>query len=540
MKFSLYCSTACVVAGCVLATVPLTAAPADLVPEVFTDAGALAELEREGRQLPIGGRLTVAGVELGAEAPAALLDLERFQVFSDDARIVVHGEGGDEELPAPDGAWFRGTVAGDPASRVLLAVHADGRVRGVVQSAGHAWVLVEDEDGNPTTGERGTLSAHQAALEEKAEPFTCGNEDPRFGADVGNRLLDGFFDAPAVEALTTTPYTARVAVETDFEYYQKFGDVTDATDYVADVIGFASTMYDDEIDTDLQISHLSLWTTSTDPWTQSNPSCGLYEFGRYWNDNHGGVVRTIAHFMSGKNSNGGVAWVGVLCEGGFNVNLGSSCAGLSPAIDNYGGAYGYTGGLDANFDPGNPQPVWDIIAVSHEIGHNFNSPHTHCYNGVGGSTQPVDECYNGQAGQGCYAGTQSLPCATPGAGCGTIMSYCHLHSPGLTNIAFSFGTSHPFGVLPQRVPDRMRAHVESRAAVAPVCLARIDPCTEHLVLADLTISGPESHQVCGTILAHDDLEVGNGGDLSLFAGQHVALGDGFSVVGNGTLTVGNL
>ncbi|HMB55155.1 MAG TPA: hypothetical protein VKU40_17685, partial [Thermoanaerobaculia bacterium] len=258
--------------ACLLLVLPVTVlaqAPNDLVPEVFTDAGALDELEREGRLLPIGGRLTVAGVELDADAPPALLDLDRFQVFSDDARIVVHGEEGDEELPAPDGAWFRGTVAGDPASRVLLAVHADGKVRGVVQSEGRAWVLVEGEDGHLSTGERGTLSAFKAALEgDEAEPFTCGNEDPLFDPDPRDNLLDGFFDAPAVEALTTTPYTARVAIETDYEYYLKFGNAADATDYAADLIGFASTMYDDEIDTDLQISHLSLWTTSADPWNQ--------------------------------------------------------------------------------------------------------------------------------------------------------------------------------------------------------------------------------------------------------------------------------
>jgi hypothetical protein len=36
--------------------------------------------------------------------------------------------------------------------------------------------------------------------------------------------------------------------------------------------------------------------------------------------------------------------------------------------------------------------------VLHELGHNFDSPHTHDYCNVGGATAPVDRCYAGCAG----------------------------------------------------------------------------------------------------------------------------------------------
>ena len=251
--------------------------------------------------------------------------------------------------------------------------------------------------------------------------------------------------------------------------------------------------------------------------------------------------------MAGKGSLSGVAWVGVLCQGEFTVNLGTSCGGLSPQIDNYGGAYGYTGGIQGSFNADNPSQVWDIIAVSHEIGHNFDSPHTHCYNGLGGSSQPVDGCYNGEAFNGCFAGTPSLPPgATPGQGGGTIMSYCHFQSGGLSNIAFTFGTGHPYGVLPERVPTRMRDHVEERAGLAPSCFTREDPnqggggsdppCPDELFLTSGNVTGTVTESTCGVIWAGDTYRVMSNGDLTL-EGFRVIFTDGFSVQAGGSLTV---
>lgn len=181
------------------------------------------------------------------------------------------------------------------------------------------------------------------------------------------------------------------------------------------------------------------------------------------------------------------------------------------------------------------------MAVAHEIGHNFNSPHTHCYNGLGGSSSPVDECYNGQADSGCYAGTQRLP-GPAGAGAGTLMSYCHLLSPGMSNLSLTFGAGHPYGVLPQRVPDRMRAHVAATAGSNPACLARDDdggggPCDD-LTLTPETVTTTEIYEACGTLRAGGGFVVESPGYVTLRAGT-VVLDSGFSVGTGARLRIEN-
>jgi hypothetical protein len=436
------------------------------------------ELAKAAAAAPLGGRLRVESVERADTGETAAFVLERFQVFAADTKVTVHGAHGDQVLPAPANTYFRGEVEGRPGSRVFLAVLEDGTAQGIV-SEGEENYLIGGEDG-PAAKALGAapLAMHRvdpAFLKSRRDGgFACGND----ALPSGRNPLEAL-EAPAEKALDAeiadiadiaeiTPkaaaYTARVAIETDYEFYAKFNSSSLATTYIGNLIGYSSTLYQAEINTSLVVQSVSLWTTSNDPWSQTSSTCGLMEFGRYWNVNRTGVSRTIAHFMSGKATGGGVAWVGVLCSGAFSTSL--SCPGLATDAP-WGGGYGFTGSMTGAFNINNPTVMWDILAVSHEIGHNFNSPHTHCYNGIGGSTSPVDQCYSGESG--CYSGTTSLP-GPAGTRSGTIMSYCHLIG-GYSSVALTFGTNHPYGVQPGRVPSRMSAHVASKATSNPSCLA---------------------------------------------------------------------
>lgn len=426
------------------------------------------DLAVRARRLPVGSSFTLTGLTLDAALPKAALELERFEVFARDAKVVIHREKGEEILPAPANAYFRGRVAGDPESTAILTVRAQGGVRGLVAQAGRMWVMEAGGDG------RLAAAAIDFGRDVGDRDFSCASDhlsDPRESVPTAPQEL-----APTMTAFLPATHTARIGVETDNEFLAKFGGNTaNATDYIGDLFAYSSTIYERDLRTTMVVSYVSLWP-ATDPWVETGTTCGLFEFGRYWNNNNGGVSRTVAHFLSGKSNGGGVAWIGVLCSGAFSYTA-TGCTSFS-GTSNFGGGYGYSGNLLANFNIDNPVIVWDIEVVSHEIGHNFNSPHTHCYGNLGGNANPVDACYAGQCGStGCYCGGTSLPgvgSLTGGAAGGrngTIMSYCHLLGGGLPNIALTFGTEHRYGIAANRVPTRMYSHVTGVASGNPTCLA---------------------------------------------------------------------
>jgi Metallo-peptidase family M12 len=424
---------------------------------------------------PVGAGVRLENVQVADTGEAAAFVLQRFQVFADDATITVHGQGGATKvLPAPANTYFRGTVDGEPGSRVFLSVLPDGRTEGIVTRGEETYMIGGDE---------AAIKALDAPLEmrrvepvmmkaARGEGFACGNTAlPQNQHPLEDLVLNAEpAAAPEPAAAGTVLHTARVAIETDYEYYAKFNNATTATNYAGNLIGYASTIYVNEISTSLLVQSVSLWTSPSDPWTQTGSTlCGLMEFGRYWNLNKTGVSRTIAHFLSGKNLGGGIAWLGVLCSSGFGAS--ASCPGL-PTDASWGGGYGFTASITGTFNINAPTVMWDIMAVAHEIGHNFNSPHSHCYNGIGGSASPIDQCYSGEGG--CYSGAASLP-GPAGAGSGTIMSYCHLVRGSYSDVSLDFGTGHLYGVQPGREAARMSGYVTTTASANPTCLAPVAP-----------------------------------------------------------------
>ena len=388
-----------------------------------------------------GARLRVDGLLLEDESATSALELERFEVWRPNARIFVDGR----RIAVPKTLYFQGTVEGDPSSAVLLSVRETGGVQGYVLKRGGAWAVGKGRG-------QGVLRSKKASAEYR-KPFECGTDAL---VPFEQRIAEDAPLAVTAAAVLDSPYVASIAVETDYEYYTKFGSEQAALDYMGDLFGYADLVYSREIDTDMTIGFARIWTTNTDPYpSTTNSSTALNNYRNHWNSNMTGVERTVAHMLSGMNTGGGVAWVGQLCD---NYNRPGS------SYD-----YGYSGTLDGNFNWDGNQAndpssvVWDIMVVQHEIGHNFNSPHTQDYCNIGGSSQPIDRCY-----QGCAGAAQGLPsCSSPtpffDGGAGTIMSYCHLQSGSYSNQAMTFGEGHTCGTLPGREADRMSAHVVSRA-----------------------------------------------------------------------------
>src|SRR6185295_3613032 len=155
---------------------------------------------------------------------------------------------------------------------------------------------------------------------------------------------------------------ADVAIDTDQELRAKFASDAAALDYLASLAAAATSIYERDVAVRLRFSYVRLWN-GTDPWTATATSDALNEVRTYWNAAANDMVhvagpRTVVHFVSGKSVQGGIAYLDVLCNQSFGYGVSQ--------------VYG-------SFDMSQPSQIWDVLVFTHELGHNFGSPHTHCY-----------------------------------------------------------------------------------------------------------------------------------------------------------------
>jgi uncharacterized repeat protein (TIGR01451 family) len=348
----------------------------------------------------------------------------------------------------------------------MLAVPKQGKgnIRGTITSASGAWMLESSPGKSGLKNRKVDLETELAG-----RTFECGADKQTLTpANIGTNSLS----APTKEAAlglglpVNVRYTAHMIIDTDYEYWQKFWNIYNpdvnktaakAIEYLGDLIAYASIPYEREIDTNLLIQQVRLFATNSDPYSENDDFCGCDGYGKLdevqdaWSGNN--TPRTLVHFISGKTEGCGCAYTGVLCS--------------------QGNGYGTSSDIGTGFDIDDPGFMWEGMVIAHEIGHNFNSQHTHNYCNEASISDPVDVCVdNATDGVSNCLGdnNRSLPWldsltgGTSGAQNGTIMSYCHLQTGGFANIAHTFGEFHPYGKAPQRVPNKMLAHVVATGA----------------------------------------------------------------------------
>lgn len=383
------------------------------------DALAFAELRRAGR----GESVRLESFPFAPSATGDLL-LERFEVTTPDAQILVQTARGTDILPMPAVAHFRGRLEGDVDSRVYVGVHAGFLVAIVKTAAGVVYVGPEGSVAGPV---QHVLRTADSPLNAEFAPtgWRCDADD-LLQALVGNAAPAG---EPSLRpsAARSTQATmvlkeATISVETDQELLAKYsGNVSAMSAYITSLFGQMSVIYERDLQVNLTVNRIQAWTT-TDPYSSTSARTQLDEIGDWWHANRpkASYPRTAVHYMSGKPVSGGIAWLDVLCVGDFSQG------------GHWGGAYGVT-----QVNAAYPASPWDLVGVAHELGHNFGSPHTHCY------SPPIDMCHGGEGG--CYSG----PIVNPGPLGGTIMSYCHLLSGGYGNLDLRF---HERSITEQMVP----------------------------------------------------------------------------------------
>src|SRR5437870_796639 len=348
---------------------------------------ALAELRTRTTAVvpsfPLGGDATVE------------LDLRRFEPFAPGARVEAVDGRGVRAVKLPDHVYFTGTVRGEPDSRVLLIAARD-QVRGFVAARGTVYPFGPDRRGR-----------HRSYALRAVDPSTY----PRPGAFCANDLhrdqvesllvsrsarVAAGLELPPIAYTSSGLVQADAAIETDHELWAKFGSDSATLDYLASLAAASSAIDERDVSVRLSFSYIRLWPTASDPWSATALDQQLSEVRNYWTNPANGMDAIagpydLVHFISGKSVQGGIAYVGSVCDPRYAF-------GVSQVFGHFGLS--------------DPTQIWDVLVVTHEIGHNLGTPHTHCY------SPPVDECYDQEAN--CYAGP--VVCSR-----GTIMSYCHLN-----------------------------------------------------------------------------------------------------------------
>ncbi len=324
------------------------------------------------------------------------LQLQRFQPFAPDMVVTAGPSYTVQEVDL--GVHYAGTVAGVSGSLAAVSVFAD-RIAAVISVPDEGNIVLGQIEGVP--GEKRHVLYREKDLKGR-NYFTCETADmlprPPKAEDV----------PVAVEKATDPSRTVRIfAVADDDLYRDKGSSVPTTAQYVSQVLAQCAILFSNE-SVNTQVSQIHVWD-GWDPYPNVSSSDLLQSF----EDNHPTFNGNVAHLLHTKsNASGGIANLG--------FSFCSKLYGISKINTTYSNVPTYS---------------WTINVVTHELGHNFGSNHTHACVWNGNNTR-IDNC-GGNAGY-----TEGMCNSNPPnpVGGGTIMSYCHLIDGVGVNFNNGFGT----------------------------------------------------------------------------------------------------
>ncbi|MCI0449965.1 MAG: M12 family metallo-peptidase [Chlorobi bacterium] len=337
------------------------------------------------------------------------LELVRINFLPENFRIKAMGENGSVSYTKFDeGLYYRGILKGDNTSVVTVSIFNDN-VMGIISTNDGNYILgpVKDIDNRPTDE---YIFYNDRDVINKPD-FQCAADDY---SGLFSKVERGNLNKSS--SRTTSP--VRVYFVCDHQMYLDNGsNVNLVGQFVTGAFAHVITLYANEQIPVVLSSEIFVYT-SPDPYVGFSGSYDiLNEFGSRTQDDFDG---DLAHLLSTGHGQqlGGIAWINVLCQ---------SYIYFPPPDDAHYGRFAFSN-IENNYSPF-PVYSWTVMVITHEMGHNFASKHTHACVWPTVSGQ-IDSCVNIN-GESCVGTTQQN-------NNGTIMSYCHLN--GGINFTRGFGS----------------------------------------------------------------------------------------------------
>ena len=247
------------------------------------------------------------------------------------------------------GAYYHGIVKGDNESLVALSFFNDDVVG----------VTSVKNIGNIVIGKAKNSEDFVSYNDQKLKgenPFTCSADEL-----LENQKMAGPSYNPKTMTDKKTDNCVRIYYEAGFGPYSLNGSsVSQTTNWVTAMHNNVSTLYANDGIT-VALSEVFVWT-STDPYT-GTPSEILNKFRTGRPTFNGDIAQLLRNPATTS-----IAWLNALC-----TTYKYSYSGVNLSYQNV------------------PTYSWNIEAMTHEIGHNLGSPHTHACRWNGNDTA-IDGC----------------------------------------------------------------------------------------------------------------------------------------------------
>ncbi len=314
-----------------------------------------------------------------------VLELEQSNSFF--ANTIIRSAPDMNVIDLPKGIHYRGKIKGDPKSIVALSFF-DDEVIGLISGA---------TTGNINLGKKKNSNNYIAYNDHQVKEFfgfTCAT------SDEGDRYTDEQIHFKTPERTTGDCIGIYIEVENDIVIDK--GGLSPAANYVTALFNQVALLYANE-NISIQLSEVLLWTAPS-PFNQNTLGEVFDKF------------KSTRTYFNGD--------LGLLMSYRFSAGY-AQLDGLCRPEQKY--STGYVGIFSTYQNV--PVYSWSVEVLAHELGHLFNSRHTHACAWNGNQTA-IDGCYTVE---GNCNNINTLP-----ENGGTIMSYCHLTDAGI-NFAEGFG-----------------------------------------------------------------------------------------------------